>query len=162
RPRGGRTDQDRGQPALRAEGRGAGPPGPGVPQDHRLLDLRDLRGAAMRVEKLTASIGAELFGVDLGEASRNGDLFGAIKEQLLKHRVLFRRDQDSPRAEQGAFAEKCGPREDHRGAGNDREHPGLVRIYKDLDSPPEHYETAWHCDAPWRAAPPMGCVLRQV
>ena len=42
--------------------------------------------------------------------------------------------------------------------------PGLVRIYKDLDSPPEHYENACHCDATWREAPPMGsrAALRRV
>ena len=37
-----------------------------------------------------------------------------------------------------------------------------MRIYKDLDSPPEHYENAFHCDATWREAPPMGSVLRCV
>ena len=42
------------------------------------------------------------------------------------------------------------------------EHPGLVRIYKDLDSPAEQYENAFHCDATWREAPPMGSVLRCV
>jgi taurine dioxygenase len=42
------------------------------------------------------------------------------------------------------------------------EHPGLVCIYKDENSPPDHYENAWHCDATWRDMPPMGCVLRCV
>ena len=37
-----------------------------------------------------------------------------------------------------------------------------MRIYKDLDSPAEHYENAFHCDATWREAPPMGSVLRCV
>ncbi|MDV3208358.1 MAG: TauD/TfdA family dioxygenase, partial [Rhodococcus ruber] len=46
--------------------------------------------------------------------------------------------------------------------GSDPDHPGLVRIYKDLGSPPEHYENAYHCDATWRANPPMGSVLRAV
>jgi taurine dioxygenase len=41
----------------------------------------------MRVEKLTAHIGAELLGVDLAEAVRNDDLFGAIREALLQHKV---------------------------------------------------------------------------
>ena len=47
-------------------------------------------------------------------------------------------------------------------AGSDPEHPGLVRIYKDLDSKPEHYENAFHCDATWREVPPFGSVLRCV
>ena len=76
--------------------------------------------------------------------------------------MLFLRDQDISRAEHVAFAERFGPLEDHPVAGSDPDHPGLVRIYKDLDSPPEHYENAYHCDATWREAPPMGCVLRCV
>jgi len=76
--------------------------------------------------------------------------------------VLFVRDQDITRAEHVALAERFGALEDHPVAGSDPDHPGLVRIYKDLDSPPEHYENAYHCDATWRMAPPMGCVLRCV
>jgi taurine dioxygenase len=116
----------------------------------------------MHVERLTCSIGAELFEVDLGEAARNDDLFGEIRALLLKHKVLFLRDQRMSRAEHVAFARRFGELEDHPVVGSDPEHPGLVRIYKDLDSPAEHYENAWHCDATWRDAPPMGCVLRQV
>ena len=114
----------------------------------------------MRVLPLTAHIGAELVGVDLAEAVRNDDLFGAIREALLKHKVLFLRDQDMGRADHVAFASRFGALEDHPVAGSDPEHPGLVRIYKDLDSPPDHYENAWHCDATWREVPPMGAVLR--
>jgi taurine dioxygenase len=76
--------------------------------------------------------------------------------------VLFVRDQDITRAEHVALAERFGPLEDHPVAGSDPEHPGLVRIYKDLDSKPEHYENAFHCDATWREIPPLGSVLRCV
>jgi taurine dioxygenase len=116
----------------------------------------------MRAEQLTCSIGAELFGVSLADASRDAALFAEIKALLLKHKVLFLRNQDITRAEHVAFARRFGELEDHPVAGSDPEHPGLVRIYKDLDSPPEHYENAYHCDATWREAPPMGCVLRCV
>jgi taurine dioxygenase len=115
---------------------------------------------SLQVERLTCSIGAQLSGVNLGEAARDEALFAEIKALLLKHKVLFLRDQDITRAEHVAFASRFGPLEDHPVAGSDPEHPGLVRIYKDLSSPPEHYENAWHCDATWREAPPMGAVLR--
>ena len=114
----------------------------------------------MRVEKLTSHIGAELFDVSLAEAARNDDLFAAIRRELLAHKVLFLRDQDISKAEHVAFAERFGALEDHPALGSDPDHPGLVRIYKDLNSPPDHFENAWHCDATWREAPPMGCVLR--
>ncbi len=116
----------------------------------------------MRIEKLTCSIGAEISGISLGDAAKDDALFKAIKAQLLAHKVLFFRDQDITRAEHVAFAQKFGALEDHPVAGSDPDHPGLVQIYKDLQSPPEHYENAWHCDATWRECPPMGAVLRCV
>ena len=114
----------------------------------------------MRVEKLTTHIGAEISGISLAEAIGNDDLFGAIKSALLDHKVLFLRDQEISKAEHVAFASRFGNLEDHPVAGSDPDHPGLVCIYKDLDSPPDHFENAWHCDATWREAPPMGAVLR--
>jgi len=111
---------------------------------------------------LAVHIGAELRNVDLAEASRSDELFAELKALLLRYKVLFVRDQDITRAEHVALAERFGALEDHPVAGSDPDHPGLVRIYKDLDSPPEHYENAYHCDATWRMAPPMGCVLRCV
>ena len=116
----------------------------------------------MRVEPLTCHIGAELSGVNLGEASRDAGLFAEIRTQLLQHKVLFLRDQDITRAEHVAFARRFGELEDHPVVGSDPEHPGLVRIYKSPDSKVERYENSFHCDATWRAAPPMGCVLRCV
>ena len=103
------------------------------------------------------SIGAELRNVSLADAADDDGLFAEIKELLLEHKVLFFRDQDITRAEHVALAERFGPLEDHPAPGSDPDHPGLVRIYKDLDSPAEHYENAYHCDATWREAPPMGC-----
>lgn len=116
----------------------------------------------MKIELLTPYLGAELIDVNLAEAARNDDLFGAIKGALLKHKVLFLRDQDISRADHIAFAERFGPLEDHPVAGSDPQHPGLVRIYKDENSPPDYYENQWHADTTWREAPQMGAVLRCV
>ncbi|MEV6212565.1 TauD/TfdA family dioxygenase [Kitasatospora sp. NPDC051914] len=115
---------------------------------------------SIKVEPLTCTIGAELSGVNLGDASRDADLFAEIRELLLQYKVLFLRDQDITRAEHVAFARRFGPLEDHPVAGSDPDHPGLVRIYKELDSPPEHYENALHTDGTWRETPAMGAVLR--
>jgi taurine dioxygenase len=124
----------------------------------------DLHRVASSIEvlPLTASIGAELRNVSLAEAARSAALFGEIQELLLQHKVLFFRDQDISRADHVKLAERFGPLEDHPVVGSDPEHPGLVQIYKDLDSPAEQYENAFHCDATWREAPPMGSVLRCV
>ncbi|WP_207886246.1 TauD/TfdA family dioxygenase [Pseudomonas sp. 30_B] len=116
----------------------------------------------MHVEQLTCSIGAEVSGVNLGDAARDDALFDEMRSLLLKHKVLFLRDQDISRADHVAFARRFGELEDHPVAGSDPEHPGLVRIYKTPDLPNDRYENAWHTDATWRESPPMGCVLRCV
>ncbi|KSZ58766.1 taurine dioxygenase [Rhodococcus pyridinivorans KG-16] len=116
----------------------------------------------MDVRPLTGSIGAELHGVDLAEVARDDERFAELKALLLEHKVLFFRNQEMSRAEHVALAERFGSLEDHPVLGSDPEHPGLVRIYKDLDSPPEAFENSYHCDATWRENPPMGSVLRCV
>ena len=117
---------------------------------------------SIKVEPLTCAIGAQLSNVNLGVASRDAALVAEIRTLLLKHRVLFFRDQDITRAEHVAFARHFGELEDHPVAGSDPENPGLVRIYKSPEQPNERYENAWHTDATWREKPPFGCVLRCV
>jgi taurine dioxygenase len=117
---------------------------------------------SIKVEPLTCSIGALLSNVNLGVASRDSDMVAEIRALLLKHRVLFFRDQDITRAEHVAFARHFGELEDHPVAGSDPENPGLVRIYKSPEQPNDRYENSWHTDATWREKPPFGCVLRCV
>ena len=112
----------------------------------------------MKVEQLTCTIGAEVSGVHLGEASRDLGLANEIKALLLQHKVLFFRDQDITRGEHVAFARHFGELEDHPVAGSDPDHPGLVQIYR--SDKRENYENSFHTDGQWRDAPPMGCVLR--
>jgi len=117
---------------------------------------------SIQVEPLTCAIGAELTNVNLGLAARTPELMTEIRALLLRHRVLFFRDQDITRAEHVAFARHFGELEDHPVVGSDPDNPGLVRIYKSPDRPNDRYENAWHTDATWREKPPFGCVLRCV
>jgi taurine dioxygenase len=116
----------------------------------------------MTATRLTASIGAEVTDVDLGQVARSAELFAELKALLLAHKVLFFRDQDITRGEHVQLARRFGELEAHPVVPSDPENPGLVRIYKDLSSPPEHYENAYHCDGTWKETPPMGAVLRCV
>ena len=84
----------------------------------------------MKVEQLTCSIGAEVSGISLGDASRDTGLAEEIRALLLQHKVLFFRDQDITRGEHAAFARHFGDLEDHPVAGSDPDHPGLVQIYR--------------------------------
>ena len=133
-------------------------PGTAAPAFVRAGALND----SMRIEPLTCTIGAEISGIDLGVAAEDEALLAEIRALLLRHRVLFFRDQDITRAQHVAFARRFGELEDHPVAGSDPEHPGLVRIYKSPDTPNDRYENAWHTDATWRENPPFGCVLRCV
>ena len=116
----------------------------------------------MRIEQLTCSIGAELTGVNLADAVHDGGLFAEVRAALLKHKVIFLRNQDISRTDHIAFARRFGELEDHPVAGSDPDHPGLVRIYKNPDQPNDRYENAWHSDATWREVPQFGAVLRCV
>ena len=131
---------------------------PAAPAVVRAASLPD----SIKVEPLTCAIGAQLSNVHLGVASRDAGLVAEIRQLLLKHRVLFFRDQDITRAEHVAFARQFGELEDHPVAGSDPEHPGLVRIYKNPDQPNDRYENSWHSDATWREKPQFGAVLRCV
>ena len=114
------------------------------------------------VQTLTCAIGAELTNVNLGAASRDPGMLAEIRALLLKHRVLFFRDQNITRAEHVAFARHFGELEDHPVMGSDPDNPGLVRIYKSPEMPNDRYENSWHTDATWREKPPFGSVLRCV
>lgn len=116
-------------------------------------------GQSIQVEPLTCTIGAELGNVDLGAAAEDDALIAEIRALLLKHRVLFFRDQDITRAQHVAFARRFGDLEDHPVVGSHPDYPGLVQIYKTPDSPRERNENSWHSDATWREIPPFGCVL---
>jgi alpha-ketoglutarate-dependent taurine dioxygenase len=115
---------------------------------------------SIKVERLTCTIGAELSGISLGDASRDDALFAEIRSLLLAHKVLFLSGQDITRAEHVAFARRFGELEDHPVMASDRDHPGLVLIDKGPDTRAEQYENAWHCDTTWRECPQMGAVLR--
>ncbi len=112
----------------------------------------------MQVRKLTTTIGAELVGVNLADAVGDDGLFAEIRAALLKHRVLFLREQSITRAQHVAFARRFGDLEDHPVAGSDPDHPGLVQIYRSDERNP--YENNWHVDGLWRECPAMGAVLR--
>jgi taurine dioxygenase len=124
--------------------------------------MTDTMASTIQVQPLTCALGAELHGVQLADAAQDEGLFQDIRRLLLTHKVLFLREQQLSRAQHVAFARRFGELEDHPVAGSDPEHPGLVRIYKSPEAPPDRYENAWHTDATWRAQPPMGCVLRCV
>ena len=103
-----------------------------------------------RVEPLTCAIGAEISNVNLGLASRDSALMAEVRALLLKHKVLFFRDQNISRAEHVAFASYFGELEDHP---VERVATRIIPASCGSTSRPIPRSIATRmlgCDAPWR------------
>jgi alpha-ketoglutarate-dependent taurine dioxygenase len=108
----------------------------------------------LHVVPLTPIIGAEVSGVDL-----HVPLAPALRDELyrllLRHRVLFWRDQHLNTAEQIAFAEAFGPILVFKSVvPADPLHPGVHDVHGST--------VGWHIDASSAFAPPVATVLRAV
>ena len=120
-------------------------------------------GPSIEVDPLTATIGAELRSVNLAEAARGRRRSSPSSRRCCcSTRCCSSATRTSPAPSTSPSPSGSARSRTTRSRGSDPDHPGLVRIYKDLDSLPEHYENAYHCDATWREIPPMGAVLRCV
>jgi taurine dioxygenase len=112
-----------------------------------------------KVELVAPALGAEISNISLANAVEDDDLFAEIRALLLKHKVLFFRDQDISPAVHVAFARRFGALETHPVVPSHPDHPELLLLNRDTK---HSYENTWHCDATWRDNPPMGAVLRCV
>ena len=109
----------------------------------------------LRSRRLTGRIGAEISGVDL--ADLRDDEVGAIRQELLSHRVVFFREQRIGSAEHLALAARLGPLTFG--------HPTLPKFTEDrevfdLDSIAGASANHWHTDVTFVERPPIFSVLR--
>lgn len=111
------------------------------------LDVRPLAGA----------LGAEVFGVDLGQPL-DADLIGAIRRAWLEHLVLFFRDQRLDVDQYLAFA-RCiaQPVEYPMLRGLDG-YPLIVPVVK-LAHERVNFGGLWHSDTAYLETPPIGATL---
>jgi len=111
----------------------------------------------IEVEPLTPTIGAEVRGVDLHRSL--GEVAQAeIREALLRHLVLFVRDQDVSEAEQLAFASTFGPPVPASAISESGGDELLFVTLEDTaDDPPR--SDRWHTDVPFVEQPPDVAVL---
>jgi taurine dioxygenase len=113
----------------------------------------------LTVEPLTPTIGAEVSGVDLREELDDATV-AAIRAALVRHKVVFFRDQDITRARHIAFARRFGPLEIHPATPKDQPDPEVLRIVHGPES--KGAENNWHSDVTWRPEPSLGSILRAV
>ena len=119
----------------------------------------DTLKTSLKVELVAPALGAEVSNASIESAIKDDDLFSEIRALLLKHKVLFFRDQDISPATHVAFARKFGELETHPVLPSHPDYPELLLLNRDTKY---SYENTWHCDATWRAEPPFGAVLRCV
>ena len=109
-------------------------------------------------EPLTATIGAEVVGVDLADLTP--ELVAAVRAELLARKVLVFRDQRLTPSSHRAFAAALGELTPAHPVvpGLDAEHPEIYVI----DSGDGGKSPVWHTDVTFTRTPPLGSVLRAV
>lgn len=121
--------------------------------------LAALEWTRFDVERLGATIGAVLHGVDLREPL-DDELMADIRRALHEYKVIFFRDQPLTAQQHVAFARRFGELEIHPFIPSNTGAPELVRFEKSFDV--KGYENTWHHDVTWRECPSMGAILHAV
>jgi alpha-ketoglutarate-dependent sulfate ester dioxygenase len=121
--------------------------------------LRSRSWSHLRVRPCSATIGAEVEGVDLTSVL-DEEVVRELRQALLDFKVLFFRDQRLTPDQHVAFARRFGDLELHPFIPANPDHPELVRFEKTAEV--GGYENVWHTDVTWRREPSMGAVLHAV
>src|SRR6478735_12355966 len=118
-----------------------------------------LPSVPITVEPMTATIGAEIGGVDLAD-DLSPETIAEIRTALLDWKVIFFRDQQRlDRDRHVAFGRAFGDLEVHPLTPKDQVHPEIFVIPAGgKHRAPE----VWQSDVTWRPEPSMGSVLRAV
>ncbi len=108
------------------------------------------------VSKLTATIGAEIGGVQLAD-ELSDDTIAEIRAALLEHKVIFFREQENLTPERHvAFGRRFGELEVHPLTPKDQTNPEVFILATGgkLRGP-----DTWHSDVTWRPEPSLGSIL---
>ena len=124
--------------------------------DDRRDDNDRLVYTTIRVEPLTPTIGAEIFGVDLGQ-TLTALQFDDIHTALMRHLVIFFRDQQLTIEQHKAFGRRFGALDIHPTSRMEG-HPEIIEIKADENSNYVAGEV-WHSDVTCSPTPPMGSIL---
>jgi taurine dioxygenase len=113
----------------------------------------------VRVEPVTATIGATISGVDLREPLAE-DTKAVIERALLDHGVVFFREQDVTPDQHVAFAEQFGTISIPPMAPEGSPRPEVMVL--DQVSPKGEGADNWHSDNTFMSEPPLGSILKAV
>jgi len=110
------------------------------------------------VDPLSPVIGAEIAGVDLARPL-DDESFAEIHDALLRHVVIFFRDQEITLEQHKDFGRRFGSLHVHPAAPKPEGHPEILVVHADENS--KHVAGhGWHSDVSCDEEPPMGSILR--
>ncbi len=111
----------------------------------------------IQVKTLTPTLGAEIGGVDLSRPLGNHQ-FAEVHDALMRHQVIFFRDQEMTLDQHKDFGRRFGELHVHPYAPGPEGHPEILRIHADANAKQIAGEN-WHSDVSCDAEPPMGSIL---
>ena len=104
----------------------------------------------------TPTIGAEIRGIDLSQDISQENVEW-LEAQLVRHKVIFFRDQNIDPAAHLGFARKFGELETH--PVNPKEGFSEIMVLHNNAEKPPSGTAVWHSDVTWRAKPSLGSIL---
>jgi taurine dioxygenase len=121
---------------------------------------------ALEIEPTGAALGAYVGGIDLREALDSA-LVDELRDALVQHKVLFFRNQNISHENHLRFARYFGALERHPVTQHVEGHPEILRVrngeyayLEEADAPFIRPVNKWRAEATFRAAPPLGGVIR--
>jgi taurine dioxygenase len=110
----------------------------------------------IKVTPTTGSLGAEITGIDLRKTLSESE-FEALQDALVKHLVIFFRDQDIEPQHHVALGKWFGTPHAHPAYPNPDGFPEIVKLINSKENPSKIEE--WHTDMTFMKCPPMGSIL---
>lgn len=120
------------------------------------FDRASLNTGTLNIRPMTPAVGAEILDIDLA-AANIAERVPDIRAALLKHGVIFFRDQTLSQQQHIEFAKNFGELEVHPATPKDQAHPEILRIAHGPKS--RGQENYWHSDVTWREKPSLGSIL---
>ena len=111
----------------------------------------------IEVRKLTPTIGAEIFGVDLAQPLGNQQ-FQEVHDALMDNLVVFFRDQKLTPDQQIAFSKRFGEIHHHPFVKGMEEYPDILEIIKE-ESDTRAFGSTWHTDQMFNPKPAKATIL---
>tara|TARA_B110000438_G_scaffold57434_1_gene57498 strand:+ start:1008 stop:1853 length:846 start_codon:yes stop_codon:yes gene_type:complete len=110
-----------------------------------------------KIKKLTPFIGAEITGLDLSDNLKK-NILDEVYKLLIKHKVIFFRNQKIDPIQQIKFAKSFGLIESsHPVYPHVLNHPEIVVLENDIKNPPD--TDVWHTDVTFKSNPAFASIL---